>query len=425
MCISISDKNEKYLQNNYKPKFMEWGIINKDNFKDIYDIPIKRWDPLSTVTIRTEGFGLRTERIRYYGHYAYLSPIRGKRPKSFVKTEGRGQIQDCSENNLSNFKDVFMAITEGELVYNNQGEQVGDGFTIIITEDEKRRDNPFLETPHRIKKIPESSKALTLINRYPSMARVIDPEIHDYIVEKLPSNLKLAQGINLVTVSRDFFPSLCFNLIPEVVLENIFISMKEAILYCVQEAIERDYYDIPISPFFNIGQKVGGSQPRIHGQVYIDLSMDGHGSRLEGYLEAYKEMGDNCHLCITTHGNTDRIILKSTYWTFFTTGSPVRNYHIRFHPIEHIRRYSQLNINQIRDLANSLKMIFQALDDLEIEKNRNILFNCCPFGYDSDFHLFGDIIPHEVIGGAEMAEDMRVARKLPHIAAAEIRNALE
>jgi diadenosine tetraphosphate (Ap4A) HIT family hydrolase len=153
--------------------------------------------------------------------------------------------------------------------------------------------------------------------------------------------------------------------------------------------------------------------------------MDGHGSRLEGYLEAYKEMGDNCHLCITTHGNTDRIILKSTYWTFFTTGSPVRNYHIRFHPTEHIRRYSQLNINQIRDLAKSLKMIFQALDDLEIEKNRNILFNCCPFGYDSDFHLFGDIIPHEVIGGAEMAEDMRVARKLPHKAAGEIRNALE
>ncbi|MEJ2293852.1 MAG: hypothetical protein P8Y23_03715 [Candidatus Lokiarchaeota archaeon] len=39
--------------------------------------------------------------------------------------------------------------------------------------------------------------------------------------------------------------------------------------------------------------------------------------------------------------------------------------------------------------------------------------------------MFGDIIPHEIIGGAEMADDMRVARKLPHIAALEIRNSLE
>ena len=57
-------------------------------------------------------------------------------------------------------------------------------------------------------------------------------------------------------------------------------------------------------------------------------------------------------------------------------------------------------------------------------KNRNILFNCCPYGYDANFHLFGDIIPHEIIGGAEMADDMRVARKLPHEAADEIRRAI-
>jgi hypothetical protein len=84
-----------------------------------------------------------------------------------------------------------------------------------------------------------------------------------------------------------------------------------------------------------------------------------------------------------------------------------------------------LKINQVEDLACSLILIFQAIDDLDIDKNRNILFNSCPFGYDADFHLFADIIPHEVIGGAEMADDMRVARKLPHIAAKEIRDSLE
>lgn len=402
---------------------MEWGIISKDTFKSTFDVPIKRWDPLSTRIIRTKEFGLRKEKERYYGHYSYLSPIRGKRPKGFETAEKK--IEDCREKILNQYKDVFTAITEGKPAYDDNGKKIGDGFTIIITEDEKRRDSPFLDKPHRINRLPNSCKAVTLINRYPSMARIVDPELQQYIRKKLPSHLKLAIGINLVTIARDFYPSMCFNLIPEQVLASIFLSMKEAILYSVQESIDRDYYDIPVSPFFNIGIKVGGSQPRIHGQVYIDLNMDGHGSRLEGYLEAFKKMGDNCRLCETTHGDTDRIILDTKYWTFYTTGSPVRNYHIRFHPSEHIRRFTQLKVNQLADLAKCLKTIFLALDNLEIDKNRNILFNCCPFGYDADFHMFGDIIPHEIIGGAEMADDMRVARKLPHEAAKEIRNAIE
>ena len=406
---------------------MEWGIITKNNFKDktTYDVPIKRWDPLSTVSIHTEDFGLRKERTRKYGHYSYISPIRSKRPKGFKTNEEEKQFLDCSKKIVEKYKDVFSSVTEGKIVYDDWGISLSDAFTLIITQDEMRRDNPFSETPHQIERIPDTCKALTLINRYPSMARIIDPDINEQILKGLPSQLKLSRGINLVTISRDFYPSLCFNLIPEDVLAGIFLSMRAAILYCIEEAINRDYYDIPVMPFFNIGTKVGGSQPRIHSQIYIDLNMDGHGSRLEGYLEAFKEMGNKCHLCKTTHGGSDRIILETEFWTFYNTGSPVRNYHIRFHPNEHIRRFAQLKVNQIEDLAISLKMIFQALDDLGIEKNRNILFNCCPYGYDADFHMFADIIPHEVIGGAEMADDMRVARKLPHIAAKEIRNSLE
>ncbi|MFX1575093.1 MAG: hypothetical protein ACFFB0_20340 [Promethearchaeota archaeon] len=406
---------------------MEWGIINKENFKDktTFDLPIKRWDPLSTIKITTEDFGLRKERIRYYGHYSYISPIRGSRPRGFKTIEEEKELQDCSKRVIRKHEDVFTAVTEGKPIYDDGGTLIGDGYTIIITQDEIKRDHPFSGAPHRIERIPESSKAITLINRYPSMARIVDPEVEKYALEILPSHLKLSKGINLVSISRHFFPSLCFELIPEEILSAIFVSMKTAILYCIEEAINKDYYDIPVMPFFNIGSKVGGSQPRIHSQTYIDLNMDGHGSRLEGHLRAFKEMGNDCHLCKTTHGGTDRIILETEFWTFYTTGSPVRNYHIRFHPNEHIRRFSQLKINQINDLAYSLKIIFQALDDIEIDRNRNILFNSCPFGYDADFHLFADIIPHEIIGGAEMADDMRVARKLPHIAAKEIRDSLQ
>ena len=423
--FDITPEKENSIQGDYAPKFMEWGVINKENFSSVKDVPIKRWDPLSTVYITSKDFGYREERQRFYGHYSYLSPIRGKRPIiSKAKDEQNYESGECSNSVWKDYKDVFMSILEGKQIYSDWGGPIGDGFTLIITENEKRRDNPFLDKPHRIEKIPDSCKAITLINRYPSMARVVDPEVKSAIEKLLPLKSKLAEGINLISISRRFYPSSCFNLIPEDILAAIFLSMKAAILYAIEEAIERDYYDIPVNSFFNIGSKVGGSQPRIHSQVYIDLSGDGHGSRLEGYLRAFKEMGDQCHLCKSTHDDNRRIILDTDYWTFFTTGSPVRNYHIRFIPKEHIRRFTQLNVNQISDLARILKILFQALDDLEIDKNRNILFNCCPYGYDANFHMFGDIIPHEIIGGAEMADDMRVARKSPNDTAEEIRNAI-
>ena len=341
----------------YNAKFMEWGIINKENFKEktSYDVPIKRWDPLSTITLASDEFGLHRAQKRFSGHYSYISPIRGERPKGYKTKEKKSEAKDYKLDVIEEVQDVFMAIAQGKPLYKTGGKLIGDGYTIIIMEDDKKRDKPFSDNPHRIE-ILKSTKAMTLISRYPSMARVIDSEIKSSIQKQLPKHLKLAEGINLVTISKDFYPSLDFSLIPPEVLEAIFISMKEAIIYCILESIERDFYDIPVNPFFNIGTKVGGSQPRIHSQVYIDLNGDGHGSRLEGYLKAFKEMGENCHLCETTHGNSDRIILTTKFWTFYTTGSPIRNYHIRFHPNEHLRRFSQLKVNQMSDLANSIKI---------------------------------------------------------------------
>ncbi|MHA1149846.1 MAG: hypothetical protein ACTSR8_16545 [Promethearchaeota archaeon] len=408
----------------YNPKFMEWGIINKDNYRTISEVPIKRWDPLSTVNIKSKDFGLQKKQIRHYGHYSYISPIRSKRPMSFRDT-GKKKVEIEKAIEKRKIIDVFAAETEGAPLFNEDGSVLGDAYTIIITQDEAKRDNPFSNRPHRIEKLPETCKAVTLINRYPTMVRVIDSEIKNEILQNLPFNSKLATGINLITISRHFYPALDFEQIPSAVLSSIFSSMKAAILFAVEEAIERDYYDITVNPFFNIGALVGGSQPRIHSQVYLDLNGDGHGTRLDNYLNAFKEMGKNCHLCDSFHGGGLRIVLDSEYWIFFATGSPARNYHLRFNPKEHIRRFTQLNTLQIIDLAKSLKIIFRALDELKIDQNRNILFNCCPYGYDADFHLFGDIIPHEIIGGAEMADDMRVARLRPEVVAEEIRKVIK
>ena len=274
---------------------MEWGIINKENFTSAKDVPIKRWDPLSTVTITTDEFGLHKKMQRFYGHYSYLSPIRGKRPEGYKNQDKKSDCSPTLELKKKEEIDVFSAVLGGKPLYNEDGSLIGDAFTIIISEDDKKRDNPFSEIPHRIDKLAHTCRAVTLINRYPSMARVVDPEIKTNISKQLPRNSKLAEGINLVTIARNYYPSLDFDSIPVDVLEGMFVCMKEAILYCILEAIERDYYDIPVNPFFNIGTMAGGSQPRIHSQVYIDLNGDGHGSRLEGILKAFKEQEKECH----------------------------------------------------------------------------------------------------------------------------------
>ena len=95
----------------YKPKFMEWGIINKENYQSLAALPLKRWDPLSTVIIREKEFGLRKRRIRYYGHYSYLSPIRAKRPRGFKALEEKKKdIMPAPQA----VKDVFMTVTDGK-----------------------------------------------------------------------------------------------------------------------------------------------------------------------------------------------------------------------------------------------------------------------------------------------------------------------
>ena len=138
-------------------------------------LPLKRWDPLSTVIIRSKEFGLRKRQIRYYGHYSYLSPIRGKRPEGYKKIEEK-KIEIERRPQIAH--DVFMAVTDSKQEYSEAENYTGAGYTVILTEDENRRDNPFLDIPHRIEKISSSCKALTLVNRYPAMARVIDSDIN-------------------------------------------------------------------------------------------------------------------------------------------------------------------------------------------------------------------------------------------------------
>ncbi len=380
--------------------FMHWGIITKYNFtsEKIRYIPRKRWDPLSSAEIRlydpTLGRLIPIGKRR--GHFSYVSPVRGARPEP--QTPGKPS------------KDVFKNIIEGR------------DYAIFITLDDVRGDNPFSVSPVMLD--VKKYRAVTISNRFPAMVRHIDEEIEEKIRKDIEDEYtKIALGINLVTLPTKYYETL--SEIPANDLSAIIKSMNVSIDYCVEEARKRGIDLAPVYPFFNIGFMAGGSQPRLHSQVYIDLNMDGHGAFMENLLQAFEEKYSSgyCYLCTSRHD--DRIVYENETWMVWVTSSPRRNFHLRLTTKRHVERITNLGEKEINDLAKTLIISSQALDRLGVTRDRNILFYSNPFGYSSFFHIFVDLIPFERIGGIENLDSCRVSRYSPEDVAMELRNIIE
>jgi UDPglucose--hexose-1-phosphate uridylyltransferase len=394
-----------------KIPFMHWGIISRYNFYTFKNVPVKRWDPLSSAAIELHEHGYTIQLMKQFGHYSYISPIRSSRTNQF-------QEKSPPLDPDGHFIDLFKATLDAKDYLDASGVRVGDPHSITICDGCTRLDNPFSIKP-RIKKTTE--KAISFINKFPAMCRVVDPEIKGYVEKNLDENAKIAMGVNMISTSREYGEHL--EEISTASLAALFGSMIAGIKYVKDESNKNGIHFIPISPFLNIGNKVGGSVPRLHGQVYIDLVEDGHGSRMENTLKAFAEMKKRgaCNLCTSKHESGNRVIAVTDHWVLFSSGSPIRNYHLRLAPREHVERFDDLDDKQTMDLSRLLQTTSKVLNKLDIERNRNLVINTKPHGYESYFHVFLDLIPFETIGGAEMADSMRVVRVSPLVVAEDMR----
>lgn len=412
--------------------FMHYGIINQHNYSKIEDVPIKRWDPLTFNPIILSNSGHSIELSKTYGHYSYISPIRAVRPverkkKSEDNAEGErdkeymGSVDDIeSERNIGELLDIFEPMVNGEHYIFNSGRKVAPAHTLILADGSKRMDDPFSENVRIYRNL--KGRAMSMINKYPAMVRVIDDEIKPRVnkeLREMDMHAKIAQGVCFLTIPRHYHENIEDMTVEE--LTDFFITTQTAINYVIETVREKRDMVIPISPFFNVGKAVGGSLRRLHMQVYMDLTEDGHGSRMESILKAFANMEKKqyCHICKSNHGDGRRVIIENEDWTVFATNSPIRNYHLRFAPKRHIEKLEDVSMHEFRALAKILTITSMVLNDLGVNPNRNIIFNTRPHGYKSYFHLFGEILPFENIGGAEMADDMRVVRISPQIFAAD------
>ncbi|MHA1870982.1 MAG: hypothetical protein ACTSXF_08530, partial [Promethearchaeota archaeon] len=294
--IELKDK----LEYNEVP-FMHYGIINRFNFSmdKINYIPIKRWDPLAFNYSVNKNYSIYSY---IYGHYSYVSAIRGKRPFSNrdnkeAKTQRSGhenhlkyhyidyyckdfKIENEAEKEGSNKPvDIFEPMLNGKhyiakssgaeegTIYQSQNEEqkVFPAYSIIVADEDKKVDSPFSAQPRVYEGL--KGRAITMINKFPAMARIIDESLMSRInnlMEKRDINAKIAKGICFVSMPRKFYQRV--QDIPIDEFTALFISMQKAIQYTIYELIKKEYLSATISPFFNIGPLAGGSQKRIHSQ---------------------------------------------------------------------------------------------------------------------------------------------------------------
>lgn len=413
--LESTEKKDEILELEKIP-FMHFGIISRYNFYNLKNVPIKRWDPLGSSAIELNASGQMIKLLKKFGQYSYISPIRSERVNQFLQRRSTPQKKD------DDFIDIFKATLDAKDYFDEKnGLKIGDKYSITVCDGNNRLNNPFSVEP-RIQRTTE--KAITFINKFPAMCRVMDPEIKSYIEKNLDENSKIAMGVNLVSTVRDYAENI--EDLGTDSLSALFLSMIEGIKYVIDESNKKGIGFIPVSPFFNIGSQAGGSVPRLHAQVYIDLVEDGHGSRMENTLKAFDEMKKRgtCFLCQSKHDSGNRAIAVSDHWVLFSSGSPIRNFHLRLCPREHLEQLDDLKEEHILDLCKLLQVTSKAMNKLGIEPNRNLVINTKPYGYDSNFHIYLDLIPYETIGGAEMADSMRVVRISPLVVADDMRNAM-
>ncbi|RLJ00568.1 MAG: hypothetical protein DRP08_06490, partial [Candidatus Aenigmatarchaeota archaeon] len=292
---------------------------------------------------------------------------------------------------------------------------------IFITYDDARGDWPFSVKP--IMKNVARYKAVTIINRFPAMVRHIDSEIENQIKKIEDPFTRIAFGVNLVTFPINYSETLSDITVDS--LTYLLKSMITAIKYTVEASKEIGFEFIPVYPFFNIGPLAGGSQSRLHAQVYIDLNMDGHGAFMENILQAYDEQRKSgyCHLCTSRHNG--RIVYENKTWISWATSSPRRNFHLRIAPKRHVERVTDLDELEIRELAITFIYISKAYDMVGVNQNRNIVIYMNPYGYASYFHMFIDFLPFERLGGIEILDSCRVAKMSPFDVADIMRKSIE
>jgi len=400
-------KGAEMTDDDIKVPFGHWGIftsgnfdingIDEDGIPFIKKVPVKVWDHYHPIEIKENGTIYKLNKLT--GRYVL---------KSFIRSQRNHEV--------SVGEDILKNIIEGK-----------DPFILIATEHRGFRDNVFSKSIGN--QNIEDVQSATILNRFPAFVRLMEPEIETQVKEKIETTSKhLAKGVCLVS-----FPTQFYEHLREMQTEHLYSvlkSAKNAVIASVEAAHDANIRYMPTSMFINTDKDTGRSLRRFHVQIYIDMTQDGHDSLTEAKLKAFEYHMENggCHYCrrielLDTKDGRDfskRLVYRNDNWMLWVSDVPIVSYHLKFAPTSHIIDVSELDDFHMRDLADLLITADNIQQDYNLIQGKHICINQRPFDYNSQFHLYGDILPNDNVGGYEKMGDSKVDTKPPaeYIAAA-------
>ncbi len=394
-----------------KIPFGHWGIITEEAFARLvetegFDLAVrkvfqKRWDPITTNHIDlTKGTETHLP-DKFAGEYTLISALRDQRPaehKGVVEVIKTITPHDTKKEPPKVFPEII----------------AGKDYSIVISKDEVRNHDPFSDQP-RLETLTNCTVA-TLINRFPSYGRVIDEVVIRKVRPLIEKELtRISKGINLVT-----FPTQYYERIEDMPLETLskMFSSQAVAMQNIERHANRDGIRyMPFDLFFNIGPKVGGSLKWIHSQTYVDLNQDGHGRTMEEILQSFEfqKRHGGCFFCNLKKSNiADFFLYENESVVLYVNPSPQTNFETIFYFKQHMPDILQFPKEQFLAIADVLVRDFKALNGISaVDADRNILIYQRPLGYNSQFHVFGKVVPYEIKGGKERIDNARVAQYNP------------
>jgi len=266
----------------------------------------------------------------------------------------------------------------------------------------------------------EDVLAATVINPFPGGFRCCDESVQKLMDEHSLINPDsynhMISLISFVTRFPDLnkgFQQLAYTPVSHV--SALLSTMKESIKESVKQLKSWGIKYINVMPVMNLGGYAGATQDGLHCHVHMDLTETGHDVKYDGFLRSAQDFDQSI---------TDELrVCQNNAWSLYVVNAPERNYQLTIRPLSNAQQFQDLTKSELNGLARMLKLTDLALCEAGIAKHRNIAFRPLYEGYDCEnFKFFVDIFPFELVGGLEIAGNMRIAKVNPYDAVEELRS---
>ena len=142
----------------------------------------------------------------------------------------------------------------------------------------------------------------------------------------------------------------------------------------------------------------------------------------EHYFKEEKVCGE-CMVLNNELKRKKRIIAENRNWACVSPFISTWPYQIRFYPKRHINDISQMSDNDLKDLANIIKRVFNGIYKLFDDFPYNMIYHNFP---RSDFwHFYIELIPRLVTHAGFEFFGLNVNIVNPEVAARDLRKAIE